>query len=39
MIPLIKVMDHPMPLNQVKVGIVDDPQINAANAGGDQFFD
>jgi putative metalloprotease len=38
MIPLIKVMDHPMPLDQVKVGIVDDPQINAANAGGDQFF-
>ena len=27
-----------MPLGQVKVGIVDDRQINAANAGGDQFF-
>jgi Zn-dependent protease with chaperone function len=38
MVPLIKVMDHPMPLNQVKVGIVDDPQINAANAGGGEFF-
>ena len=38
MVPLIQVMDHPMPLNQVKVGIMDDPQINAANAGGDQFF-
>ena len=38
MVPLIQVMDHPMPLNRVKVGIMDDPQINAANAGGDQFF-
>jgi Zn-dependent protease with chaperone function len=38
MLPLIRVMDHPMPLDQVKVGIMDDPQINAANAGGDQFF-
>ena len=38
MVPLIRVMDHPMPLDQVKVGIMDDPQINAANAGGNQFF-
>ena len=38
MVPLIRVMDHPMPLDQVKVGIVADQQINAANAGGDQFF-
>jgi predicted Zn-dependent protease len=38
MVPLIRVMDHPMPLDQVKVGILDDQQINAANAGGDQFF-
>jgi predicted Zn-dependent protease len=38
MVPLIRVMDHPMPLDQVKVGIMDDQQINAANAGGDQFF-
>jgi Zn-dependent protease with chaperone function len=38
MVPLIRIMDHPMPLDQVKVGIMDDPQINAANAGGDQFF-
>ena len=38
MVPLIRVMDHPMPLDQVKVGILDDPQINAANAGGNQFF-
>ena len=38
MVPLIRVMDHPMPLDQVKVGIMDDPQVNAANAGGNQFF-
>jgi len=38
MLPLLQVMDHPVPLGQVKVGIVDDPQINAANAGGGQFF-
>lgn len=38
MVPLIRVMDNPMPLDQVKVGIIDDQQINAANAGGDQFF-
>ena len=38
MVPLIRVMDNPMPLDQVKVGIMDDQQINAANAGGDQFF-
>jgi Zn-dependent protease with chaperone function len=31
-------MDRPVRLDQVKVGIVDDPQINAANAGGGQFF-
>jgi putative metalloprotease len=38
MVPLIRAMDHPMPLDQVKVGIMDDPQINAANAGDNQFF-
>jgi putative metalloprotease len=38
MVPLIRVMDHPMPLDAVTVGIIDDPQINAANAGGDRFF-
>jgi putative metalloprotease len=38
MVPLIKVMDHPMPLDKVKVGITHDPQINAGNAGGAQFF-
>jgi Zn-dependent protease with chaperone function len=31
-------MDHPKPLNQVKVGVLDDPGINAANAGGGEFY-
>jgi len=37
MLPLVKVMDHPVPTNQLKVAITNDPQINAANAGGGQF--
>jgi predicted Zn-dependent protease len=38
MIPLVKAMDHPKPLNQVKIAVIDDPGINAANAGGGQFY-
>jgi peptidase M48-like protein len=38
MLPLVKVMDHPVPTNQLKVAITNDPQINAANAGGGQFI-
>jgi len=38
MVPLVQAMNHPRPLNQVKVGVMDDPQINAANAGGGEFF-
>jgi len=38
MVPLNRVMDRPVPLDQVKVGITDDPQINAASGGGGQFF-
>ncbi len=38
MTPLIRAMDHPRPLNQVKVGIIDDAQINAASAGGGEFY-
>ena len=36
--PLIRAMDHPRPLNQVKVGILDDARINAASAGGGEFY-
>ncbi len=38
MVPLIRVMDHPRPLDQVKIGVLDDPQINAASAGGGEFY-
>jgi Zn-dependent protease with chaperone function len=31
-------MNKPKDLSQVKVGIIDDPHINAANAGGGEFF-
>ena len=38
MAPLVTAMDHPRPLNQVKVGIMDDSHVNAASAGGGQFY-
>jgi predicted Zn-dependent protease len=38
MVPLLQVMDHPIPRSQVRVGIMDDSQINAANAGGGEFY-
>lgn len=38
MIPLIKGMNRPMPLDQVRVAFVDDNHINAANAGNAQFL-
>ena len=38
MIPLIRAMNHPRPLNQVKVGVLADEQINAASAGGGEFY-
>lgn len=38
MTPLIKAMNQPMPLDQVKIGILADDHINAASAGGGQFF-
>jgi len=31
-------MNKPLPLNQVRVGILEDPNINAANAGGGEFY-
>lgn len=38
MTPLIQHMSHPLPLNQVRLGILEDSQINAANAGGGEFY-
>jgi Zn-dependent protease with chaperone function len=38
MIPLIKAMNNQRPLNKVRIGLIDDPSINAANAGNSQFM-
>ena len=38
MVPLIQAMNHPRPLNKVKVAVVDDPDVNAASAGGGEFY-
>jgi predicted Zn-dependent protease len=38
MVPLLKGMNKPLEPSQVKVGVMDDPSINAANAGGGQFL-
>jgi predicted Zn-dependent protease len=38
MTPLVQAMDHPRPPSQVRVGLVEDRKINAANAGGGEFY-
>ncbi len=38
MVPLVGAMSHPRPLNQIRVGIMDDSNVNAASAGGGQFY-
>ena len=36
--PLIQAMNRPRPLKDVKVGLIDDPHVNAANAGNGEFL-
>lgn len=38
MTPLLKSMDTPKTPRDVKIGIMDEAEINAANAGGGQFY-
>lgn len=38
MVPLVKSMNNPRPLNQVRVGILDSNTVNAASAGGGEFY-
>ena len=38
MIPLIRSMNNPRPLKDVRVGILDTDTINAASAGGAEFY-
>lgn len=36
--PLIQAMNKPLPMNQVSLTILEEPDINAANAGGGKFY-
>jgi predicted Zn-dependent protease len=36
--PLVRAMDRPCPMNEMRVGLVRQNEINAANAGGCQFY-
>ncbi|HXV49861.1 MAG TPA: M48 family metallopeptidase [Candidatus Binatia bacterium] len=38
MLPLLRNTDRRLPLDQVRVSIVDDPQINAGSGGNGEFF-
>jgi predicted Zn-dependent protease len=38
MLPLFRAMDHPCRLDQARVGIVNQNEINAANAGNCEFY-
>jgi predicted Zn-dependent protease len=38
MVPLIQAADNKVPLNQVKVGLVDDDHVNAGSAGQGQYI-
>lgn len=38
MVPLLRVMNSPLSIEQVSVGILDSNEINAGNAGGGRFF-
>ncbi len=38
MTPLLRVMDHPKNPKEVQIGLMDTPEINAANAGGGVFY-
>lgn len=38
MLPLIQAMNRPLDTSKVKVGIMDDEHINAASAGGGEFY-
>lgn len=38
MVPLLRVTNRRVPLDEIRVSIVDDPRINAANAGKGQYY-
>ena len=38
MLPLLQAMDHPCRADQVRIGIINENEINAANAGNCEFY-
>jgi Zn-dependent protease with chaperone function len=38
MVPLLQATDNARPPSKVKVALMDDPRVNAANAGGGEFY-
>lgn len=38
MLPLLRVTNHPLPLDDIRVSIVDSQEINAASAGDGQYY-
>jgi putative metalloprotease len=38
MTPLIQHMNHPLPENEIKISVLADSHLNAANAGGGDFY-
>ena len=38
MLPLLRAANHPMPLKQIRITIVDESTLNAASAGNGQFY-
>ena len=38
MMPLLRATNNPRRLNEIRVRVIDDPNINAANAGGGEFL-
>src|SRR5262249_17162488 len=38
MIPLLRAGDRTRSLKEIRVGVIEDPTINAANAGGGEFY-
>lgn len=38
MLPLLQKMNNPIPHERVRIAVMDDPHVNAANAGGGEFY-
>ena len=38
MLPLLRVTDHRLPIDDIRISVVDDPAINAASGGDGQYY-